>query len=315
MKIAVVIPCYRVKTHISDVISRMGSEIGRIYVVDDACPENSGKAVEALQNSRIKVLYHQSNQGVGAAVMTGYKEALKDGADIIVKLDGDGQMDPNLISTLIKPITQGRADYTKGNRYFALENLSGMPAQRLFGNAILSFVTKASTGYWSVMDPTNGFTAIHSKVLKILPLEKLSPRYFFESDILFRLNCVRAVVQDVPMRSNYGEEKSNLNIFRAAIEFPIKHKINFLKRIFYNYFLRDFSIGTVQLLAGVPLLSFGVLFGAFKWIEGYKTQQLASAGTVLLAALPIILGIQLIISALNYDISREPKDSIHGLLE
>ena len=133
-------------------------------------------------------------------MVTGYRAALEDGAAIVVKLDGDGQADPGLIPSLVGPILAGQCDYIKGNRFFNPENLSNMPKVRLLGNAILSFLSKASTGYWSIMDPTNGLTAISVPVLRLLPLEKLPKGYFFETDILFRLNAVRAVVEDFPMR-------------------------------------------------------------------------------------------------------------------
>jgi len=158
-------------------------------------PDASGKFVkEHCHDLRVHVIYHESNLGVGGAVMTGYRAALKDGADIIVKIDGDGQMDASLISNFIEPILAGEADYTKGNRFFNLEEIRSMPGLRLFGNAVLSFMTKLSSGYWDLFDPTNGYTAIHVDVARHLPFNKISSRYFFETDMLFRLNTLRSVV-------------------------------------------------------------------------------------------------------------------------
>src|SRR5690606_32001950 len=148
---------------------------------------------------RVRVIRHASNLGVGGAVITGYQAAIADGMDILVKLDGDGQMDASLIPDFIEPIINGEADYTKGNRFFDLEELRSMPRIRLIGNAVLSFMTKFSSGYWNLFDPTNGFTALHADVARYLPLSKISKRYFFESDMLFRLNTLRAVVHDIPM--------------------------------------------------------------------------------------------------------------------
>ncbi|MDO8341564.1 MAG: glycosyltransferase family 2 protein, partial [Cellvibrio sp.] len=194
-RIAVVIPCYKVTRHILEVISSIGIEVWRIYVVDDACPDGSGKHVEAhCSDQRIRIIYHKCNQGVGGAVITGYRAAIADGAEVIVKLDGDGQMDPRLIPNFIEPILAGDADYTKGNRFFDLEEINGMPKVRLFGNAVLSLMTKLSSGYWDLFDPTNGYTAIHAEVARHLPFSKISHSYFFETDILFRLNTLRAVV-------------------------------------------------------------------------------------------------------------------------
>ncbi len=182
-----------------------------------------------------------------------------------------------------------------------------MPRLRLFGNSVLSFVSKAVSGYWDIMDPTNGYTAIHAAALRRLPLEKLDRRYFFESDMLFRLNIVRAVVRDVPMPSFYGEEASSLKIRRVAMEFPVKYVNRFLKRIFYNYFLRDFNAGTVELLLGGLLLAGGAGFGAWHWYLSMARGLPATSGTVMVAALPILLGFQLLISAINYDIASVPR--------
>ena len=171
MKIVVVIPSYRVKQHILGVINSIGQEVNAIYVVDDKCPEQTGHFVEEnCKDSRVKVVYHEKNKGVGGATMSGYRAALNDGADIMVKLDGDGQMNPALIPQLVKPLINGEADYTKGNRFFNLESLRQMPIIRLFGNSVLSFISKVSSGYWNLMDPTNGFTAIHATAAKLLPL-------------------------------------------------------------------------------------------------------------------------------------------------
>ena len=212
-KVAVVIPSYRVKAHVLKVIARLGPEVTQIYVVDDACPDGSGEFVERnCRDTRVKVLRHAENQGVGGAVKTGYRQALCDGADVVVKVDGDGQMDPQLIPHFIKPILDDKADYTKGNRFYNLEQIGRMPGLRLFGNALLSLAAKLSTGYWNVFDVTNGYTAVHTKVLRRLPLDKISNRYFFETDMLFRLNTIRAVTVDIPMDAVYGDESSNLKI-------------------------------------------------------------------------------------------------------
>ena len=226
--VAVVIPSYRVTAHILQVIAGIGSEVQHIYVVDDACPDGSGLLVESqCTDPRVKVLRHAVNQGVGGAVLTGYAAALDDNVDIIVKVDGDGQMKPELIPYFIAPIALGQADYSKGNRFYNLTHIRQMPPMRLIGNAALSFMAKLSTGYWTLFDPTNGYTAIHAKVARRLEFKQLSKRYFFETDMLFRLNTVRAVVVDVPMDAHYGDEKSNLRISRIFGEFLLKHMRNF----------------------------------------------------------------------------------------
>lgn len=307
-KIAVVIPAYKCKSSILSVLSKIGPEVNIVYVVDDGCPEGTGNYVKAKNcDPRVAVLFNEINQGVGGAVIHGYKKALENGADIIVKIDGDGQMDPALISSFVRPILNGHCDYTKGNRFFYLEDVKTMPKVRLFGNSVLSFMNKISSGYWNIFDPTNGFTAISSTALKNLNFEKISKRYFFESDLLFHLNLARAVVFDVPMKAKYAEEKSNLVIKKILGEFLLKHFINFNKRIFYTYFLRSFSIGSLELLVGSFLLLFGTCYGLLNWINSLETHIPATSGTVMLAALPIILGIQFLLSFLQEDIAMVPK--------
>lgn len=314
-KIAAIIPSYKVRAHILSVIAEIGPEVTRIYVVDDCCPEQSGDHVSAhVTDDRIVVIRHAKNQGVGGAVMTGYQAALADGMDILVKIDGDGQMDPAMILEFADPIVAGEADYAKGNRFFNLNKIRRMPTARLFGNAILSLMCKLSSGYWNIFDPTNGFTAIHANAARHLPFEKISRRYFFETDMLFRLNNLHAVVVDVPMDAKYGNEVSNLKISKIAGEFLIKHFRNFLKRIFYNYYLRDMSLASIELPLGLLLLSFGIFYGGYHWMLSIENGVANTAGTVMLAAMPVLMGLQLILSFISYDISSVPRRPIHTRL-
>lgn len=315
MRIGVVIPCFRTRDQVLGVIARIPAAVERIYVIDDACPQNTGDYVSSSVNDpRITVITHAQNRGVGGATVSGFLAAIADGMEIVVKMDGDGQMDPSLLPHFVRPIEEGRADYTKGNRFFRLDSLRGMPAMRLLGNATLSFVNKLSSGYWDIMDPTNGYVAVHTKVLKLIPLEKLAPRYFFESDLLFRLGTLRAAVLDVPMDAVYGDEVSNLSIGRVALDFPMRYVSRIVKRTFYTYFLRDFNAGTVQFCAGLALVLFGTFWGARHWLLSISTGVVASTGTVMIAALPILLGGHLLISALNFDIGNVPRRALHPTL-
>lgn len=312
MRIAVVIPSYKVRTHILSVIASMPGLVEKIYVVDDCCPENSGEFVrENCPDARVVVIREEVNQGVGGAVMSGYLAAMQDGMDVIVKIDGDGQMDPALLPDFIEPIVEGNADYTKGNRFFDIESVQAMPPMRLFGNAVLSFMTKFSSGYWDLFDPTNGYTAIHVDLVKHLPLKKISKRYFFETDILFRLNILRAVVQDIPMDAKYGDEVSNLKISKILGEFLLKHVRNFIKRIFYNYYLRDMSVASLELPIGVLLFLFGVIFGWIAWASNSRMSHFSSAGTVMLSALPVLVGVQFILAFISHDVASTPKKIFH----
>lgn len=315
-KIIAVIPAYKVSKFICPLIVSLRGYVSKIVIVDDCCPEGSGKLVEKefATDPDIEVIFHSVNQGVGGAVITGFEAAIRLNATIVVKVDGDGQMDPSLIPSLIDPIVSGRADYTKGNRFFMLESLKSMPPLRIIGNSALSFLSKFAHGYWNIMDPTNGFIAIHHSVLRRLPLDKLEKRYFFENDMLFRLSTLRAVVCDVPMDSVYGEEESSLNIPKVIKEFPPKFIVRVWKRIIYNYFLRDFTACSLEMLMGILMLTFGVFFGLTKWIENTNAGVASSAGTVMLAGLPVLVGLNLLIAALSYDISNVPTDPLQSIL-
>lgn len=313
--VAVIIPCYKVQEQIGSVLSRIGKEVNAIYVVDDKCPQGTGKFVEDnCKDQRVKVIYHSKNLGVGGAVMTGYRQAIKDNFDILVKIDGDGQMDPSLIKQFIRPLLEEKADYTKGNRFYYLDGLSRMPKIRLFGNAILSFITKLSSGYWSMFDPTNGYTAIHSEVARFMDFGKVSQRYFFESDMLFRLSLLKAVVVDIPMRAVYEDEPTSLQPVKVIPEFLRKNIKNFLKRIFYNYYLRDMSLASIELPLGIILVLFSAIFGGYHWFLSYTTGEVSSPGTIMLAAIPLLIGVQFVLSFFSYDIAHQPQVPIHPLL-
>lgn len=314
-RVAVVIPSYRVRQHIIGVIESLPAHVSLIYVVDDACPESTGEWVHSqCGDPRVRVIRNIANLGVGGAVMAGYRQAIADGADIIVKMDGDGQMDAEALPKLIAPILRHEADYTKGNRFYDLAQISRMPRARIMGNAALSFMTKISSGYWDIFDPTNGYTAIDARVAEKLPLDKISQRYFFETDMLFRLNLLRAVVMDVPMNARYGAETSNLKISSVLFDFSYKHVRNTAKRIFYNYLLRDLSLASLELMMGSAFLGIGLVLGLGFWEASARSGVVASAGSVTLVALLIIVGIQLVLGFLAYDIAAVPKRVLHTLL-
>jgi dolichol-phosphate mannosyltransferase len=238
---------------------------------------------------------------------------LERGADVVVKIDSDGQMDPALLPAIIEPIVRGHADYVKGNRFFNVDDVQSMPAHRIFGNACLSFLTKLSSGYWNIFDPTNGYTAIHSVALSRLPLAKIDERFFFESDMLFRLNLAGAVVVDMPMQASYGDERSNLRVRKVVWPFLSKNIRNFAKRILYSYFLRSVNVGSLELVLGVILLAFGTWFGAMHWIASIASGIPATAGTVMVASLPIIIGVQMLLGFLAFDFQAVPRTPLQLL--
>ena len=313
-RIAVVVPCYRVAGQVLDVLAAIPPLVDKVYCVDDACPDNSGDHITAhCHDPRVVVLRHSRNGGVGAATISGYRAALADGMDIVVKIDGDGQMDPALIPRFVRLLRAGEADYCKGNRFHRPESLAGMPPARLFGNAVLSFLTKISSGYWQIFDPNNGYTAIHTSALRLLPLESVDQGYFFESDMLCRLNIARAVVRDVPMDAVYGNEPSSLHIHRIVTQFALKHLRNFARRVLYSYYLRDFNLASIEAPLGLAALLFGVIFGGVHWLNAFHGAPYASAGTVMVAALPVIVGVQMLLSAINYDVQNVPTTPLQKL--
>jgi dolichol-phosphate mannosyltransferase len=308
LSVCVVIPAYKVSAHIVKVVESLGPEVSKIIVVDDACPESSGLLLQkAVDESRLEVIYHLSNKGVGGAVKTGYKRALELGCEVIIKIDGDGQMDSSKITALISPILENESDYTKGNRFFEIEAVQQMPKIRILGNLGLTFMTKFSTGQWHIFDPNNGFTAIRGSVLRKLNLDKIDDRYFFESDMLFRLNLIQARVNDVPIPAIYGEEKSNLKVKRVIFEFPVKHLRNFVKRIAYTYYLRDFNLASIELPLGILLSGFGLILGGYNWISGIVTSTPTPTGTLVLVAMSILSGLQLILAFLSHDTNNSNK--------
>lgn len=313
--IAVVIPAYKASATIATVVAKIGPEIGLIVVVDDCCPEFSGNVLTAqTSDDRVVVASHEANQGVGGAFLTGMKVAIARGADIIVKIDADDQMNPTLIPDLVWMIENGRADYVKGNRFFYFSDAVTMPFTRRAGNLCLSFLTKASSGYWNVMDPTNGFIAIHADVAKLLKIHKISKRFFFESDMLFHLGLMQAKISDFPMQAVYGDEISNLRISKVMGPFIAGHLRNAIKRIIYRYFLRDFSIASIEVVVGSALFLFGFCYGMFHWLSGILTGHETQVGTIMVSALTLLIGFQLVLAFLNYDISSVPKEPIHPFL-
>jgi dolichol-phosphate mannosyltransferase len=308
-----VVPCYKVKAHILDVIAKTPAWVEGVVCVDDACPEGSGAFIEAnAKDPRVVVVKLAQNQGVGGATMAGYREAIARGGQVLVKVDGDDQMDLEYMPHLVAPILLGEADYAKGNRFTSISHLATMPPIRVFGNAALSFAAKLSTGYWNLFDPTNGYTAIEAQVAQMAIEKRVSQRFFFETDLLYHLSTLRAVVRDVPMPARYGGEVSNLRIGAIVGPFALKHVRNFLQRVLGQYFVRDFNAASLEMVFGIFLMLFGVGYATHYMSVRHTTA--ASAGVVMAAALPIMLGAQLLMQALNFDVLNVPSRPIHPYL-
>ncbi|HYT32640.1 MAG TPA: glycosyltransferase family 2 protein [Thermoanaerobaculia bacterium] len=305
--VAVVIPCFGVEKQIGPLLARVPAYVDRIFVVDDGSPDGTAAAVSAVDDPRITLLRHSHNQGVGAAMATGYRAALDEGADLIVKCDGDGQMDPSDIQFLVRPLVEGGAEYAKGCRFHHVGELDSMPRVRFAGNIALTFLTKLASGYWHVLDPQNGFVAVGGGTLRRIRIDRLAKGYFFENDMLIRLNAIEARVADVPLPSRYAGEPSSLKPGRIALQFPEKLLAGFFRRVFWRYVFYDVSPVALFLLFGFLLFAFGAIFGAYHWIWGMVHNRPTQTGTVIVAAVPFILGFQLLLQAFVLDIQNTPR--------
>jgi len=315
-KVAVVLPCYRVRDKIVGVVDSLIGRVDYIFAVDDHCPEKSGEWLrENCRHPSVKVLFHEENQGVGGAMVTGYEAALATDAEVVVKMDGDGQMDARFLSRLIAPLLTGKADFAKGNRFFDLRALQSMPADRRIGNFGLTLLTKAASGFWHLSDPTNGYFAVRRGALGLVNFHLLDRRYFFEISLLVQLNVVRAVAVDVPIPAIYGDENSSLNPLRALVTFPGKLLGGFLHRIWWRYFIYDINIVSVFMVVGLILFLGGGIFGAWRWSTNAVEGPNQSAGTVALAMLPMLLGFQMLLQAMVLDVMDKPAQPISETLE
>ena len=312
--IVAIIPAYKVEHQIAETLARVPEYIRQIIVVDDASPDGTGKFVEQAkkQDARIKLITHEKNQGVGGAMLSGFREALKSNAQIILKIDGDGQMSDYDPRPLLEPLIYGQADYAKGNRFRDFYALKSMPWIRQIGNMGLGFLVKAATGYWNCFDPTNGFFAIRREVLAALPLERIQKSYFFETSILGELYLVGAVIRDIPYPAVYGEEISNLSVRKTLWEFPPKLTHIFFRRMLVKNFLFDFSMESIYLLTGFPMFLFGLIFGIVKWAKYIQLGIPAPTGTIMIPVMSVTLGVQLLLAAANIDLQSVPKEPICG---
>ncbi len=307
--IAVVLPAYRTAGAIGDVIARIPGEVRHVVVVNDASPDDLGSVLDRIGDPRMSVLTHRENRGVGAAMKTGFARALELGAGIVVKLDSDGQMNPALIPRLVAPLLEGRADLSKGNRFADVSVIREMPWLRRAGNLALSFLVKAASGYWSLFDPCNGFLAVRAEVLRDLRSAQIADRYFFEISLLCEAYLARAVVEDVPMQPAYGDETSSLSPAKVLFEFSGRLVARTVRRIGLAYFLRDFNVVSVFIASGLPLLVFGGIWSLYHWYRSVATNIVATTGTVMIGALAIILGFQLLLQAAVLDVQNEPGRS------
>jgi len=304
VRVGVVIPAFRAAETAPRVVETLPQSIRDVFVVADASPDGTSEAVRALRDPRVTLLRHEANLGVGGAMKTGYRAALDAGCDVIVKMDADGQMDPAHLSELVRPLLTGEAGYAKGNRLWSLYASRAMPRRRLLGNLCLSMATKAVSGYWNVLDPTNGYTAIRADVLRRIDWRHVHERYFFETSMLVELHLLRTPVRDVMMPARYAGAPSSLRLLPTAVEFSYSLVRGVLRRLALEYVLLDFRPGSVFAGLGAIFVLFGSAFGAYHWHRSVTTGVATLPGTVMVAALPVVLGLQLLLQALLLDIGE-----------
>ncbi|HWO08574.1 MAG TPA: glycosyltransferase family 2 protein [Polyangiaceae bacterium] len=306
-RIVVAIPAYRAESTIAEVVQTLPPFVDTVIVVDDASPDRTFEVASALAEPRLVLIRHERNQGVGGAMRSAYEKALELGCDVVVKMDSDGQMDPTRVSDLLDALLNGGYDYAKGNRFLHREALSSMPRHRLFGSLVLTMLTKMASGYWHIFDPQNGFVACRAVMLRRLDLPGIASDYFFENDMLVHLNVLSARVVDVPLPARYSNEVSSMRISRILISFPGRLFSRYWWRIYERYTLRDFSPIVPFLFSGILLCAWAAIFGGWAWYRSLETGIVATTGTVMLTALPAILGFQLLLHALLLDIYSTPR--------
>ncbi len=302
-----VIPAHNEERFIGKVLREIPDYVDGVVVVDDASSDGTSEKVKEVRDQRIILLQNERNLGVGGATLRGFRKALEMGAEILVKVDGDGQMPLDKLPMLLDAIIEEGYHYAKGNRFLEAHTLKEMPLVRLIGNIILTFFTKLASGYWHIFDPQNGYIAVDRKALEAIPLDRIHRGYFFENDMLVNLNIFRYRVKDVPIPAIYGDEESGIRLSSVILTFPWLLFKRFFYRIYHKYVLRDFSPIALFLFLGLLMLLWGVGFGAYHWIKSIKTGITASTGTVMLSVLPLILGFQLVLEAIVLDIQESPR--------
>ena len=304
--VGVVIPAHNESRHLVGVVTDLPAWIDHILIVDDCSTDNTLVVAQGLEDDRVQVIHHEENTGVGGAMRSGYLLALKYGCDVIVKMDADGQMDASELPLLLRPIRLGMADYSKGNRFRRSGRPQEMPAGRWFGNVALSFLTKIASGYWHVFDPQCGFTAITAAALRRLRLDGIASDYFFENDMLVHLNVMDARVVDVSTAAQYGTEVSGLSIRRILWSFPLRLIRRSIWRFIKRHVVNDFGLVAVLATVGAAFTLFAVAYGAYHWIESAASGTPATAGTVMIAVVPLILGVQMLLQGLALEVQSSP---------
>jgi glycosyltransferase involved in cell wall biosynthesis len=307
-KIAVVVPAFNEEMLIKEAIAAIPGFVDRIYVVDDCSTDRTKEIIEGFgkENRRVICINHKKNKGVGAAIVSGYKKALEEDMDIVAVMAGDNQMDPAFLKSFLDPIVDERADYTKGNRLISSKSRKGMSRWRFFGNSILTFMTKVSSGYWKIVDPQNGYTAISKHALEQIDLDSLYPRYGYCNNMLCKLNVQGLRVLDIPHPARYGQEKSKIRYGNYIVNVSKLLLSDFLWRLKVKYMVTGFHPLVLFYLCGFVLSFMGIAGGFYSLY--YK---LILSGPifekVIFTIITLILGVQFILFAMVFDMKNENR--------
>jgi dolichol-phosphate mannosyltransferase len=310
LRVWAVVPAFRAGRTIARVVENALAQVDTVVIVDDACPEGTGDVVAAafVGDERVQVIRQPRNTGVGGATKTGFAHAMDSGADVVIKLDADDQMDSAYIPFMVELLENyPYLALVKGNRFGSTAVLRRMPLPRLIGNSGLSFLVKLTSGYWNVIDPTNGYIACRTDALRDLDIARLADRYFFEIDLLCALGLRRAAIAELEMEPIYAGEHSSLSVVRTLLSFPAPLFARFVRRLFVQYVLADINVATLYAALGVPLFLGGAVFGAVQWQLSAATAIPRTSGTVVLALLLFIVGFQLVLQAIAFDVADSAR--------
>ncbi|MDY9926359.1 glycosyltransferase family 2 protein [Methanosarcina sp.] len=303
-KIGVVVPAYNEEVLLSETIKGIPEYVSRIYIIDDCSSDRTPEVIKNLKDPRVTSLRHEVNKGAGKSVVDGYKMALKEKMDIVVVMDGDNQMDPSQMPRLLMPIIEGKADYTKGNRLMTREAREGMSTWRLFGNTMLSLLTKIGSGYWDLMDPQNGYAAASRKALEAIDLDSVYTYYGYVNDILIKLNAYGMRVTDVVIPARYGNEKSSINYRKYILKVAPMLFNGFLWRLKTKYVLLSFHPLVFFYLASMALVPSGLILDF--WILVQKLMHNpVSQNYPLLGVFMTLMGVQLLLFAMFFDMQSD----------
>ncbi len=305
LRIAVVVPAHNEERLIAKTITTVPAFVDRVFVIDDASTDRTAAIAEEIADPRVTVIRHEKNTGVGGAILTGHRRVLEEGLDVSVVMAGDAQMDPDYLPALLDPIAHDGVLFTKANRFYARSSTAGMPKHRVFGNVVLSVMTKFASGYYHLFDPQNGYTALHREALARLDLDAIKADYSFENSLLIHLNVLRVRARDVPIPAVYGDEVSGMRLRRVVP--MLLHTLigGFWTRVWRKYVFPSFGPFALLFFSGLILSAIGFVAAVVITILAFNDVT-ASPATVMIAIAPLLAGIQLLISALNLDIADSP---------